>query len=135
MSKVQIFKDYKEFQNREDKTINGVSQKFLDGGGTETRGSLLDQLTSKIIINDLHLIDCEGCWNCIECVECKDCIRCDYCKKCINCEYCCDCINCKECEGCYDCIECLQCKKNIGYKNTIGLNDSNKWTTLLKNSY
>jgi hypothetical protein len=49
MSKVQIFKDREEFEKREDKTINGVSQEFLKKQG--------------LTLETLNLAACEGCWN------------------------------------------------------------------------
>lgn len=45
--KTQIFKDYSEFLNREDKNLNGVTQQFADQNPNwaEERNN-------------------EGCWNC-----------------------------------------------------------------------
>ena len=65
MSNIQIFKNKKEFDNRIDKTLNGVTQDFLDA----------NNLTLEI----LNLINCYGCWNCIECKFCVDCIDCVNC--------------------------------------------------------
>ena len=71
MSKIQIFKDYDEFLNRSDKSVNGVTQKFLD--------------ENYLILEHLQLKNCIGCFNCF---NCKDCINC---KDCLNCEDCKDC--------------------------------------------
>jgi len=56
MSKVQIFKSYEEFLQREDKSINGVSQEYLD--------------YNNLTLETLNLINCEQCWNCYECENC-----------------------------------------------------------------
>jgi len=55
MSKVQIFKDYEKFLQREDKSINGVSQEFLDD--------------NNLTLETLNLIDCVGCFDCHLCTK------------------------------------------------------------------
>ncbi len=52
----QIFEDYSSFLNREDKTLNGVTQEFADEneGWDEERNN-------------------DGCWNCRSCSDCSDC--------------------------------------------------------------
>ena len=109
MPNVQIFKDYDEFCNREDKAINGVTQEFLDH--------------FKITLNGLNVINCEGCWNCEDCEDCKECINCFDCAYCIDCKRCMYCINCEECIECHDCKNCTRYNKKTDCKgfavNTI----------------
>ncbi len=63
MNQTKIFKDYAEFLNREDKTVNGVSVEFaVENPDYET-----DNATNT------------GCWNCLNCVNCR------YCDDCFNC--------------------------------------------------
>ena len=78
---IKIYKDYKEFYHREDKTTNGVTQKFLDD--------------ENITLDNINLINCTKCWNCIDCIDCIDCRNCIYCWKCIYCIDCRDCIYCR----------------------------------------
>ncbi|MCL2312127.1 MAG: hypothetical protein FWC41_06530 [Firmicutes bacterium] len=90
MSKIQVFKDYKEFCNRKDKSINGVSQDFLEMNED-----------NPMTIDELNLVNCEGCWNCYECqncINCIDCVSCIDCQNCINCLQCINCNNCKYCQ-------------------------------------
>jgi len=94
-SKIQIFENYEEFCNRKDKTINGVSQQFLDGNNRT--------------LETLNLRYCMGCYNCYECFNCDDCIYCVKCKNCKNCGRCCDCENCYNCELCCDCRHLKYC--------------------------
>lgn len=70
---IQIFKDYEEFKTRQDKSINGVSQEWLD--------------EHNLTITDVGLIRCFGCWNCHNCkgcYNCKNCIDCEFLEKCEN---------------------------------------------------
>jgi len=62
----QIFKDYSEFINREDKKVNGVSKAFTQ---------LHDDWEE---MNDEN----EGCWNCSDCSDCSGCSRCSDCSGC-----------------------------------------------------
>ena len=106
---IKIYKNYKEFLYREDKTINGVSQRFLD--------------EQSITLDTINLINCTGCWNCRECRNCIDCRNCSICRYCRDCEYCSecnDCINCNDCyycNLCWDCVGCVHC-----YRRTNGIN-------------
>lgn len=51
-----IFKSFEEFQQREDKSVNGVSQEFADNHTYFEA----DNETNK------------GCWNCTLCTLCTD---------------------------------------------------------------
>ena len=101
----RIFKDMIEFENREDKTVNGVSPDFAimhlnyeDDNNTKT-----------------------GCWNCESCDHCENCSNsehcrystgsknCSYCDENINCTHNTECTNCKDCEHCDDCFDCVDC--------------------------
>ena len=78
MAKTQIFENYESFLNRDDKSINGVTEDFVKKHGID-----LD------VDNGNY-----GCWNC------KDCRYCEYCKDCMGC------FNCKDCNDCYECYQC-----------------------------
>ena len=65
---IKIYKDYSEFSQREDKTMNGVSQRFLDKYG--------------LTLNTINLINCTGCWNCYDCKDCTNCRDCEDCTDC-----------------------------------------------------
>ena len=54
-SNTQIFASYESFLTRDDKTINGVTQEFLDG---------LDE--------EYTLVGCDGCWDCTGLVNCSE---------------------------------------------------------------
>jgi hypothetical protein len=56
----QIFKNYQEFSQREDKTINGVEQNFANN-----YPDYKNQNESN-----------RGCWNCSRCSGCSDCSDC-----------------------------------------------------------
>jgi len=66
MAKTQIFKDYKSFLKREDKSINGVNRYFAKRYGID-----LDLDNGN-----------KGCWNCVDCWDCWDCVRCVDCGGC-----------------------------------------------------
>lgn len=91
-----IFKNYSEFLNREDKSINGVTQEFAKDNPNW----------------DVQNVNNVGCWNCATStgcsfsnglVDCTDCDSCVDCSRCMECENCNDCIDCLECKGCNDC--------------------------------
>lgn len=87
-SKVLIFKDFWAFRKalKSNPNINGVSQTFLDAKGLQ--------------IEDIKLVNCEGCWNSNECVDCVNLEYSTHCKKCRNCKLL---VNCEQCENCYEC--------------------------------
>ena len=95
--KTQIFSSKKEFDLRDDKTVNGVSQIFLDSMKID-----LDKAVEQNKMNG-------GCWNCFDCADCNRCVNCT---GCVDCSGCVDCINCKSCDsctGCGDCDFCINC--------------------------
>ena len=65
MAKTQIFKDYKEFDNRADKAINGVTEAFAEKHGID-----LDA--------DVGNVGCWDCFGCTDCTLCTDCTDCAY---------------------------------------------------------
>lgn len=76
----QIFKNYSEFYNRQDKTINGVSEQFaLDHPDYEKE-------------NQTN----EGCWNCSDCSDCSRCSRC-WLLAALAASDCSDCSRCSDC--------------------------------------
>ena len=75
MNKTQIFKEWIDFHNREDKTLNGVSEEFAK----ENPNFEKDNESNK------------ACWNCSRCSDCSVCSDCS------------DCYDCYDCYGCYDC--------------------------------
>lgn len=96
MATTLIFKSYTDFLNREDKSINGVSETFAKGNANW----------------DIQNINNVGCWNCatstgcsfsrglVDCTDCTDCVDCSGCIECASSN---DCIDCLECNGCNDC--------------------------------
>lgn len=88
----KIFNNYCEFQQRLDKSVNGVNQKIASKypDYAEKNGSNV------------------GCWNCVNCTDCRDCINCTDCHgcfKCNDCKLCWDCESCVECRDLDDCID------------------------------
>jgi len=114
MSKVQIFKDRIEYDMREDKSVNGVTQEFLDFQG--------------LLLDDIILVDCIGCWECNDCMkcekcwECKFCVNCESCYHCINCKDCIGCLLCKDCDVCKICEKCMGCEHIENYRSYINDN-------------
>ena len=74
----KVFKTYKKFQNRKDKSANGVSPEFAK------------RHPNWRAMNKTN----EGCW---ECINCNYCARCTNCTNCTNCAYCTDCTDCYGC--------------------------------------
>lgn len=98
----QIFISFEEFQEREDKTVNGVSSEFAEANPDWQKD------------NESN----EGCWNCSNCYDCSDCYschRCSFCSGCADCHFChrssrCNlCSGCSACTDCYDCSGCSEC--------------------------
>ena len=79
--KTQIFNSYKEFCQREDKDINGVSVEFAAHHEDYSE----QNETNK------------GCWNCSDCYDCSKCSKCSGCYRCSDCS---DCSDCYRCSGC-----------------------------------
>jgi hypothetical protein len=107
---IKIYKNYKEFCQREDKTINGVSQEFLDAHSfTKTSEFLDDDLVTGLKLVEIILVKCTRCWNCSGCYDCKNCINCINCFWSTNCKNCKDCVRCSVCKNCKDCFLCEHC--------------------------
>ena len=91
--KTIVYKNYRDFRTREDKTSNGVSEGFaLEFANYEEMNS-----TNK------------GCWNCIDCTDCIDCAGCFDCTYCTKCVECFECTKCTKCADCFECTECTDC--------------------------
>lgn len=89
--KTQIFNSYQEFQEREDKTINGVSQNVA------------------LIIKDWESDNetNQGCWNCTRCTGCVDCYDCYDCHDCTDCTTCSHSSSCNNCNSVQSCVGCV----------------------------
>jgi hypothetical protein len=85
--KTVIFKDYSEFLNRTDKSVNGVSVAFAEQNPEYKEQNQTNQ----------------GCWNCMGCSDCIDCRGCSDCSYCMGCRGCSDCSYCMGCSDCSDC--------------------------------
>jgi len=57
----KIFKSYREFKNRENKSINGVSEGFV-----KRNSNYVEQNKTN-----------KGCWNCKHCEFCEHCNDCE----------------------------------------------------------
>lgn len=100
--KTQIFKSYEDFLQREDKLINGVSERFA-----EKHPNWQEMNSSN-----------KGCWNCVNCTNCTNCTDCTSCDNCTNCY---DCTNCHGCTDCSDCSRCFGCTDCTGRSYEVGL--------------
>lgn len=69
MAKTQIFSNYREFLDRADKAINGVTEAFAKEHNINLD---VDAKNS-------------GCWNCNACLACTDCTDCTLCVACDDC--------------------------------------------------
>ena len=96
MNKTQIFKEWIDFHNREDKTLNGVSEEFAK----ENPNFEKDNESNKACWN------CSRCSDCSVCSDCSDCSGCSRCSDCSVCSDCSDCYDCYDCYGCYGCYDC-----------------------------
>jgi len=83
MNTTKIFRNYKKFLNRPDKSVNGVKQYFIDCQSPKYDYQA-DNATNT------------GCWCCLNCTDCTECIKCNNCHNCYNCAYC---INCWDIEN------------------------------------
>ena len=124
----QIFEDFKEFNKREDKSINGVSPEFAE------------RFPNYKVDNETNsgCWECNHCDHCVNCDFCNDCKRCNYCRHCKNCKncrlcescnYCENCVDCDYCKNCIDCESCDHCELCTSYKfiwkrcNALGRNN------------
>lgn len=79
-----VFKTIEDFFNREDQSINGVSEDYA---------AQFPEFKEENITN-------KGCWNCLQCMQCVGCENCFYC------EYSHYCIDCVDCDSCLKCVHC-----------------------------
>lgn len=63
--KTEIYENYDAFLGREDKSLNGVTQRFVDANP-----AWAEERRNK------------GCWNCYHCSDCSDCSGCSGCYRC-----------------------------------------------------
>ena len=103
--KYKVFECYTEFKYREDKSINGFSQEFIDYMGIND---------FDYMVNHEDFATNSGCWNCLYCMDCENCVECSHCDVCKGCDY---------CESCYDCNGSYHTQGRVGQatkdKNTI----------------
>jgi len=103
---LQVYKDKKDFDNRQDKTVNGVTAEHLID---------IDKTIEEV---EASMVDCEGCFNCYDCTGC---INCKYCKQCTKCTGCYMCEKCDYCEQCKRCTECKGCSHDTCVQNAFTL--------------
>ena len=82
MAKTAFFKNFTEFMEREDKSLNGTNDPELVGNDNGNTGCW----------------NCWGCWNCTACTDCNLCSGCIDCHKCGDCT---KCTGCRECKNLY----------------------------------
>ena len=73
--RTEIYPNLEAFYQREDKTLNGVTQRVAD-----------------MYPECMEAAGNEGCWNCLECRGCIGCLSCVRCTQCLNLERCRDCV-------------------------------------------
>ena len=108
MSDTKIFKSYAAFLAREDKSVNGVSERF-----SKTYPDFL-----KMNQSNIGCWCCEGSKDCNSCNRCKECNACEYSKYCESCE---SCESCEFCTSCTSCERCRDCKDRKGCKDCEGM--------------
>lgn len=74
--RTEIYPNLEAFYQREDKTMNGTTQRFADACP-----DIMDEAGN------------EGCWSCLNCVNCIGCLECSDCTNCLNLENCRECVN------------------------------------------
>ena len=117
----EIFENQEEFDARENKEDNGVTQDCLDllynGSLEEYEASNTDNTGC------FNVVDCTNCTDCIECTNSSELVKCEYATDCTNCEELVDCSNCEDSsllencdnmESCADCEDCNFCKDAEG---------------------
>jgi len=82
INKTKIFTDKTHFEQRTDRSINGVSREFA-------------MMHPHWIEQNAHNT---SCWECIECQDCYRCVSCINCQRCNTSE---NCTNCKKCVWVY----------------------------------
>ena len=61
---LKVYKDRKDFDDRPDKTANGVTAEYLID---------IDKTIEEVAAS---MVDCEGCFNCYDCNKCFNCFDC-----------------------------------------------------------
>lgn len=89
--KTQIFNSYQEFQEREDKTINGVSPEYAKRNPNYQEDNATNQ-------GCYESSGCTGSIDCLQSWNLKDCTNCSTCSNSENCN------NCSYCSWCYACV-------------------------------
>ena len=100
--KTAVFKDYEDFLQRDDRTLNGVSLEFAEAHPDYEQKNATNT-------GCWNCSDCSRCWNCSHCSHCSDCSRCSRCSGCSDCSGCSNCSGCSRCSGCSDCSRCSRC--------------------------
>jgi len=99
MNTTKIFKHMTEFMLREDQSVNGVSQDFID----EMKKSYPDYDYQADNATNT------GCWCCYKCTNCERCSLSLTSHYCTECYFIARCHWCKKCEDCNDCRYCENC--------------------------
>ena len=108
--KTEIYKDYKAFLERDNKTLNGVTQVFADENpGWEVECGNVACWNCSGCSDCSGCFDCSDCSDCFDCSGCSGCSRCSDCFDCSGCSRCSDCFDCSGCSGCFDCSGCSDC--------------------------
>lgn len=96
---VEIFENMDEFNNRPDKSINGVTKEFLD-----------DYNLTLSVYNEVYSETLTGCFNCFDCDELEDCYFCTRCENSKNLHVSIDCSDMENCTNMEDSVGCVNCK-------------------------
>jgi len=125
----QIFKNYLDFCNREDKKVNGVSELFaFSNQNYEAQNE-----TNEGCWNCSDCSDCRYCPDCSDCSGCSDCRNCSYCSYCSDCSYCSGCSNCSDCSYCSGCSNCSGCRGCSNCSGCRGLRNASPFEQSEKN--
>ena len=111
-NKTQVFKTYSDFLGRENKSINGVSEKFArdNPNYAEDNETNLGCWDCYECSSCSYCRDCRSCYECRSCRDCRDCYDCRYCRNCSDCDDCRSCEYCRSCRSCYECRSCRDCR-------------------------
>lgn len=124
MARTEIFETKFDFEQRENKEINGVSPEFAKENKNWRS------------INENN----EGCWNCFNCCYCSNCSDCTYSNRlsfCDDCHYsynCFKCVNCHYCEHCFKCNDSMM-NFSCSYSDFITFSDNCRNSKELSHSF
>ena len=110
MALTKIYSNYKTFQKRKDKKLNGCTRQFYDA----------NNFTQEILDTDDENVACFNCLNCKHCRSCKQCKNCNYsddCHLCVDCDHCEECFDCSYSSSLTRCSECTSSKHLIDEEN------------------